>query len=45
MHRMKKFAAVVALVTVWFAHPGYGEVSPKRALNSVLPATNLDNVS
>src|SRR4051794_26247153 len=45
MHRMKKFAAVVALVTVWFASPGHAEVSAKRALNSVLPATNLDNVS
>jgi uncharacterized membrane protein YgcG len=45
MHRMKKFAAVVALVAVWFASPGHAEVSAKRALNSVLPATNLDNVS
>ena len=45
MHRMKKFAAVVALVTVWFVSPGHAEVSAKRALNSVLPATNLDNVS
>src|SRR3954447_9980630 len=47
MHPMKRFAAVLALGVCWMMNPSpaHAEVSAKRALNSVLPATNLDNVS
>ena len=46
MERIKQFAvALVVLVLLWIAQPSSGAVSAKRALNTVLPATNLDNVS
>src|SRR4051812_4772759 len=47
MHPMKRFAAVLALGVCWMMNPSpaHADVNAKRALNTVLPATNLDNVS
>jgi uncharacterized membrane protein YgcG len=45
MDRIKRVAVVCALTVLWWANPSRGAVSAHKALNMVLPAVKLENVS